>query len=121
MHQTISILFFLSYEEKQGMVLWLLTLPCCTVLFLKLEKEVAARYFLTLTAVKTAPSIRELIGEVVCRIFNLPVSPGKPMGPLLPGSPGGPREPGGPGRPCEPREPLRPLIPGGPARPLSPL
>lgn len=91
------------------------------VLSLKLERKVGAKYLLTLTSVKRAPSTRELIGEVVCRICNIPVSPGKPTGPLFPGSPGGPREPGRPGGPREPREPLRPLIPGGPARPLSPL
>lgn len=90
-------------------------------LTLKAGKGDDSKVLLTLTAVKRAPSTRELIGEVVCRIFNTPVSPGKPMSPLLPGSPGGPREPGGPGRPREPGEPLRPLIPGGPARPLSPI
>lgn len=102
------------------MVLWLLTLACCS-LALEAGKGGGYKYFPTLTAVKRAHSVREFIDEVVCRIFNIPVSPGKPISPLLPGSPGGPREPGGPGRPSEPREPLRPLIPGGPARPLSPL
>lgn len=120
MHQTIFIPLFLLYEKEQRMLL-LLTLPCCKVLLSKLAREKGAKYFLALTEVEIAPFTRDVIDEVVCRMFNIPVCPGKPGGPLLPGSPGSPREPGGPGGPREPGEPLRPLIPGGPARPLSPI
>lgn len=102
-------------------MLLFLPVPCCRVLFSKLEREEGAKYCLALTAVGTAPSTGEVTDEVICRVFNIPVCPGKPGGPLLPGSPGSPREPGGPGGPCEPGGPLRPLTPGGPVRPLSPL
>lgn len=108
--------FIIKERTKDAIVV-----PCCRVLFSKLEKEEGAKYLLALTGVEIAPSRREVIHEVVCRMFNLPGCPGKPGGPLSPGSPGSPREPGGPGGPREPGEPLRPLIPGGPARPLSPL
>lgn len=119
MHQATSIPLFVYIKRK--ITKMLLFLPRCRVLFSKLEREEGAKYFPVLTAVGAALSTGEVKDEVVCRVFNIPVCPGKPGGPLLPGSPGSPREPGGPGRPCEPGGPLRPLIPGGPARPLSPL
>lgn len=102
-------------------MLLLLRLPSCRVLFLELGEKEGEKYFLAFTAVEIAPPTREVIDEVVCRMFNIPACPGKPGGPFSPGSPGIPREPGGPGGPCEPGEPWRPLLPGGPARPLSPL